>query len=300
MTVHFPDLSHYQAGADLQGAAAVIVKATQGVSFTDRAYVAFKAKAAAAGIPFMAYHWVDASPIGAQASHAHAVIGDVPVMWDAEAAGSTVPRLVQITKAYRALGGDVRLVYLPHWWWQQIGSPDLRPLAHAGLALVSSSYPHGGYSEDGPGWAAYGGVAPTIWQWTSSHLFNGIRCDFNAFRGTKAELAALLTGTPTSGADMTPAQEYVQHVINYRLAGLLGGNAVVAVPAFTASNGQKFPAISTPNALAAGLSALTTIARGIAASTGTAGDAAGVDQAELQAAFQAAADALKPTPPPTG
>lgn len=194
--IQFPDISHYQAGLSLKGAPAVFAKATQGSTYRDPAYAGFKAQAKAFGIPFAAYHWPDASDLAAQARNAFAVIGSsTAVMWDAEAAGATVPRLLELTTRFRALGGNPRLVYLPHWWWQQIGSPDLRPLAAAGLSLVSSSYPSAGYTAAGPGWAAYGGVAPLIWQYSDKQAFGGQRVDFNAYKGTAAQLAALLGGS---------------------------------------------------------------------------------------------------------
>jgi hypothetical protein len=190
MTIFFPDVSHYQAGLSLAGATAVIAKATEGTSFTDASYLNFRNQAAQRGIPFTGYHWVDSGDLQRQAEHAHSVLGATPTMWDAEAAGATVPRLVDLTNRYRGLGGNPRLVYLPHWFWQQLGSPDLRPLASAGLSLVSSNY--AGYSDTGPGWAPYGGMAPRIWQYTDSQLFNGYRVDFNAYKGTVDDLRALL------------------------------------------------------------------------------------------------------------
>jgi hypothetical protein len=192
MTIHFPDLSHHET-PPLDGAVALIAKATQGSSFVDATYVPYKRDADARGIPFCGYHWVDTSSLDAQAALAWRVMGGTPCMWDAEAAGATVPRLVDLTKRYRALGGNPRLVYLPHWWWQNnLGSPDLRPLTNAGLALVSSAYPSSGYSDTGVGWLPYGGVAPTIWQYTDAQPFNGALVDFNAFKGSVEQLRHLL------------------------------------------------------------------------------------------------------------
>jgi hypothetical protein len=192
MTIHFPDLSHYKTPS-LDGAVALITKATQGTAFVDATYAPYKRDADARGIPFAGYHWVDTSDLGAQAALAWRVMGGVPCMWDAEAAGATVPRLLDLTKRYRALGGNPRLVYLPRWWWQDhLGSPDLRPLRDAGLALVSSVYPKSGYTEQGVGWLPYGGVYPEIWQYTDAHPFNGQLVDFNAYRGTVEQLRQLL------------------------------------------------------------------------------------------------------------
>jgi len=191
VTIHFPDLSHFKTPS-LDGAVALITKATQGTSFVDATYAPYKADAGRRGIPFAGYHWVDTSDLGAQAALAWRVMGGVPCMWDAEAAGATVPRLLDLTKRFRALGGNPRMVYLPHWWWQDhLGSPDLRPLHDAGLALVSSAYPRSGYTEQGVGWLPYGGVYPAIWQYTDAHPFNGQAVDFNAYKGTVEDLRVL-------------------------------------------------------------------------------------------------------------
>jgi hypothetical protein len=199
--VHYPDVSGYQAGMSLAGAPAAMAKATEGSSWTDPAYVGFRDQAARLGIPFSAYHWINTAAADAQAAHCFAVVGpNTPVMWDCEAAGATVGQILAVTAAYRRLGGRATTCYMPHWWWQSIGSPDLRPLAAAGLALVSSSYPAAGYSDTGPGWAPYGGVAPTIWQYTDKGPFGGRSVDFNAFRGTVDQLRSVFNGGGTSVA----------------------------------------------------------------------------------------------------
>ena len=200
MTIHYPDVSNYQACLSLAGAVACIAKATEGVTFNDRSYSTFKAQALAAGIPFAAYHWLHAYDVPAQARHAYAVVGPAtPLMIDDEDTGDglSIPRTLQFVQAYRALGGTVTLEYLPRWFWAGHGAPDLRPLAAAGLSIVSSNYT--AYSDTGPGWNPYGGVTPAIWQYTSTLPFNGYPCDFNAFKGTVTQLRALFHGRPVPG-----------------------------------------------------------------------------------------------------
>lgn len=198
MALQFPDVSNYQQGFSLTPYPAAIAKASEGTTFTDATYRNFKAQAAALKIPFAAYHWLNTADLQAQAEHAYSVAGSVPMMWDCEADGATVPRILEITARYRKLGGTATLVYLPRWWWRDhLGSPDLTPLQQAGLSLISSAYPSGGYSDNGIGWAAYGGVAPTIWQYTSTPH------DMNAFKGTAAQLAAVFAGNPPQEDDMT-------------------------------------------------------------------------------------------------
>jgi hypothetical protein len=100
---------------------------------------------------------------------------------------------------YRSLGGTCHLLYFPRWFWQILGSQSLDRFIKRDMALVSSSYPAGGYSENGPGWEAYGGMHPKVWQWTDRAALNGQHVDMNAFRGSPAELSALFaTGSATA------------------------------------------------------------------------------------------------------
>jgi len=201
VTIFFPDLSHYKTPS-LDGAVALITKATQGMTFVDPTYAPFQQDASKRGIPFAGYHWIDTSNLDGQAANALRIMGSVPCMWDAEAAGATVPRITDLTKKYRALGGNPRMVYLPHWWWQDhLGSPSLQPLVDLGLALVSSAYPAAGYSPTGIGWNGYGGMSPSIWQYTDKQMFNGVPVDFNAYRGTVEQLRTLW-GLNSQGDEM--------------------------------------------------------------------------------------------------
>jgi len=193
VTIHFPDLSHHKQ-VSLDGAVALITKATEGTSFVDPSYAGYKADAAKRGIPFCAFHWLHAADVAGQAKHCFSVVGPgVPLMIDDEdpTDGLSLGRTLAFVQAYRALGGLVTLEYLPRWFWSNHGSPDLRPLAKAGLALVSSAYPRSGYTEQGVGWLPYGGVYPAIWQWSDAHPFNGQAVDFNAFKGTVEDLRVL-------------------------------------------------------------------------------------------------------------
>jgi hypothetical protein len=207
MTVYFPDVSAFQAGISLAGAPAVCIKATEGTSWASSDYGPAIGRARAAGCFAMAYHFLHAGSAGAQAAHAHAVAGGTPLMLDAEPTGSSRPGLgdaCAFTDAYRQLGGTCALVYLPRWYWGQLGSPSLAPLARRGCALWSSAYT--GYTDDdhGAGWMPYGGMTPAIWQYTDSRAFNGQRVDFSAFRGSMDALRAL-AGSPAPPSPQ-PAQ----------------------------------------------------------------------------------------------
>lgn len=211
MITTFPDTSHHvfptnptlaQVTAGLRGAQALITKATQGQSMLDLSYAPCKQWAAITGVPFAGFHWFDTSSVDGQVANALKVLGpNIPLMWDAEADGVTVPRLAEATDKYRAKGGKVTLCYLPHWWWHDhMGSPDLSPLRDRGLRLVASYYGHG-YAPGSPGWEAYGNWQPDILQYTNSQQFNGRGVDFNAYPGTVEQLRAVFNGTPTKGTD---------------------------------------------------------------------------------------------------
>jgi hypothetical protein len=205
-TIFFPDVSGYQGGLRVPaGTAALLAKATEGQTFTDGSYAGFRAQAATVGAVFAAYHFVWGGSV-AEAKHVYGVVGKTPLMLDVE--NTAVPLhigdVTAFVKNYRALGGVVHLAYLPHWYWQgTMGSPSLLPLAQLGVHIVSSNYT--AYSDNGPGWASYGGVAPAQWQYTDAYPYGGMPVDFNAFKGTAASYRALLTGvTPTPAPTPTP------------------------------------------------------------------------------------------------
>jgi hypothetical protein len=196
MTIYYPDISGWQGNIDLAGVVAACAKVTEGTSYASPSYAAQKAEAARSGAFFFGYHFLHHGDPVTQAGWAHQHAGATPLMVDFEPTGSSTPQLtdtVAFIKAYRAAGGTSNLVYLPHWYWQQIGSPSLNPLLGLGMVLVSSAYP-GAYSDNGSGWTPYGGMTPAIWQYTATQAFHGQRVDFNAFRGTLAQLKALVTG----------------------------------------------------------------------------------------------------------
>jgi hypothetical protein len=215
VTLHFPDVSSYTPNVDPAAYPILIARATLSTTLVDKSYATFKAKAAAAGTVFLAYHWLNHGNLVVQAKHALSVVGpDVPLMLDAEDEPGntgfngplTVADIVGFATAYRMLGGTVSLAYLPAWYWSgAMSMADLSPLSAAGLHLVSSNYPPSGYSENGPGWAAYGGVTPVQWQYTSTPI------DLNAFRGTVAEYVELV-----GVRDMTPEEHQWLHDLKQR------------------------------------------------------------------------------------
>lgn len=206
MTIRYPDVSHHQAGLKIQpGTAALCAKASEGTTFRDPSYTDFRAQAAARGAFFFGYHWLHHGSIDAQAAFCHGIVGGTPVMVDCEDTGDvpTVADCLAFAAGLRARGGACTLAYLPRWYWQgHLKSPSLTPLAAHGLSLVSSTYTT--YNDTGPGWAPYGGVTPAIWQFSDSYPYGGRAVDMNAYRGTAAQLRALVSGSPSVEEEDVP------------------------------------------------------------------------------------------------
>lgn len=223
MTQFLIDIAFYQSGLDLsqverEGFAAVIARASTGYrpsaashpgGSADPEFAAFKAAARRTNLLFAAYHYLYPSRVRSieqQATVCAAAIGDtsVPVMIDHENGdGTGIPSKADayaFRDAMRRRGYRVPLWYLPRGWiWSAMGSPNV---ADCGMQLVASNYiGKGSYAsalypgQAGAGWQSYGGMKPAIWQFTDGAKVAGKQVDANAFEGTRAELAALLTGT---------------------------------------------------------------------------------------------------------
>ena len=218
MTTFYRDVSHYDGAYKPTGPTAA--KCTEGATFTDPQFAGIRARAKAAGFPFLPYHFLAHINIAGQVAHVIATIGTgVNVMLDVESeTGKPDPTLADVIAfadlyAAKADGGRVILGYIPEWFWSgHWKQPSLAALSARHIGLVSSNYTT--YSDTGPGWKPYGGVAPIIWQYTST---GG---DHNAFRGTLAQLAAVFAGetsTPTTEEDMPTADELVAAFMDYEL-----------------------------------------------------------------------------------
>lgn len=195
MTTRYPDISHFQEGLDLSGTDVICAKATQGTGYTNPLYE--RQVRAAAQLGF-AYHFLESRRPQDQADHCFQVVGkgrglmldiEFTVYPDGTPSNPNMGDAYSFIDRYRSHGGVIHLAYLPHWYWHDhIGAPDLSGLRTRNVYLVSSEYPSAGYSSDGPGWDGYGGSNPIVWQYTSKQLYHGFAVDFNAFKGSVAEL----------------------------------------------------------------------------------------------------------------
>lgn len=218
MTVFGPDISSYQHGVNVRALTDpfVLLKCTEGTYYTDADYENWLGQAKASGKLAIAYHFVSGEDPDAQAAHllAHIVDKALPVMLDWEPTSTYRPTLAQLLAVADALvrhGLRPKLAYAPKWYWQQIGSPSLAGLSDRRMGLVSSEYPGGsGYPGDNAdGWSPYGGMTPTLYQFTDSAVEGGQTIgDRNAYRGTIDQLAAFLgaaapTPSAPGGSNMT-------------------------------------------------------------------------------------------------
>ena len=206
MTLFYADIASYQSGLSLSGLSAVCVKATEGTTYIDPDYAGWKSEANTDGILFSAYHYLDAANPSEQAQFCFDVVGTTPLMIDVEALGTvdSVSTIETFESTFKALGGRVWGYYIPEWYWSgNMGSPSLSGLSEA---LVASDYADA-YSDTGRGWDSYGGKSPVIWQITNSHMFNGQPVDWDAFRGSLADLKVLWYGSPVPPPNTNAPEE---------------------------------------------------------------------------------------------
>lgn len=214
--------SPYQRGLSIAAlrpdCAAVEIKCSQGSGYWNPDYPGWLASARIDGLIPVAYHYVDGADPAAQAANlaAHILDKSVPVMLDAEDASVSLGHAMQVADAMTAEQLVVRLLYGPHSWWQKVGSPDLAgPLGARNIMLINAAYATSAAGtaaalypgDNAAAWNPYGGKTVDLLQYTDAALEGGYRVDMNAFRGTPAELAALL-GSKPSGLVTIPVDAY--------------------------------------------------------------------------------------------
>ncbi|MCA1195144.1 glycoside hydrolase family 25 protein [Saccharopolyspora sp. 6V] len=232
-------MSHHQGTFDLarthaEGFEYAFLKATEGSSFVDSRFAANLANARAAGLLVAAYHYQRGdSTAAAQAAHImRTVPADVPIVLDVEANGGDANLTRDIVRRLVAAGWRSPLLYLPRWYWQQIGSPSLAGLPPLWYSRYANN--QGGAASDiyernadwfAQHWAGYGGLGVAVLQFTSSATVAGhTPVDANAYQGSREQLAALLGTNPTPNPedDLTPEQAQKLNEIHHELFGPRG------------------------------------------------------------------------------
>jgi hypothetical protein len=214
-TVWGIDISNHQADMNLnqvkaEGFDFVFCKVSEGVAYRDPYWPQNRDNARVAGLILAGYHYVRPGDPMAQARTFVEHLGDksIPAMLDFEAGSGGMDQFWAVKAAIESLGVSVRLSYIPDWYWEQIGRPDLSKVP----ALIRSEYVNGsGYAsvlypgDNSPLWGGYGGRNPDILQFTDRAKVAGKLVDANAFRGTPTKLRQLL-GLATS-TPITPLPE---------------------------------------------------------------------------------------------
>ena len=211
MTLFTVDVSHHNGTLDWArisraGVFAGMAKATQGASFVDSQYANNIRGMRGAGLVPGAYHFLTNENASSQVSHFLSHAGDIAgsaVMLDVEPNGSGTmkPTMASVRAFYSVwasrVPGKPLLLYLPYWYWLELGSPSLTGLGPlvASHYLTSAATDTGSYAGvPSAWWSAYGGVAPALLQFSESAQVGGYTVDLNAYRGDENSLRAL-TGT---------------------------------------------------------------------------------------------------------
>ncbi len=213
------DVSNHQTSFDFTGWDFAILKASEGSGFKDRMFPTHLANARRVGAVVAAYHYVRTDPADYQVGNIEAMVPkDVPVILDVEDGAGADPNLWrQLITELRERGYSVPLIYLPRWYWNKIGQPDLsgfpplwqswypdyvaRP-REVGISMVPAS-----------AWAPMDGIPVAIMQFTSSPF------DQNYYGGTKEQLLSLLGGNEDEVGWSDPLGVSEQDRANYGTPG---------------------------------------------------------------------------------
>lgn len=215
MTIYGPDISNNNGVVDIdrvkaEGFDFVFAKVSEGSGFRDGYWPRTRDWCQSVGLIVAGYHYVKTDNADRQADLFVSQLGDntIPAMLDFEANSGNIAQFWAVLNAIEARGVHVALSYIPRWYWQQIGSPNIATVP----GLIQSSYVNGGGTASGlyPGddsrfWAGFGGRNVDILQFTDKASIAGKSLDANAFRGTTDDLRILL-GTQTEDWD-TPLNE---------------------------------------------------------------------------------------------
>jgi hypothetical protein len=195
------DVSNHQPSTpNLNGWSGLIAKASEGSGFKDGRFNQHRSNTLAAGKVFGAYHFLRSdSSVAAQVDTFLSVVHpDDPVIPDVEwikqngqmVSAPTLAQTREFIDRLRNAGRHIPMIYLPRWYWDYWGRPDISDLP----PLWLSRYPdyiirtrESGYAMVGPQ-PGFGGASAVLTQFTSSPL------DQNAFEGTEEQLIALFRG----------------------------------------------------------------------------------------------------------
>lgn len=207
------DVSNWQNGMSLKRAKAegmqfAILRTTDG-TYRDKVYRSHFEDARSAGLVIMSYHYLrnpsEGTTVAQQVKASLEVMGNyrAPIWLDCETpAGLHIKHIREAKRLYEAAGVRVLGVYsyVPYWERQVAPSePDTHTLGALWVAAYGANR-HGSPTQLYPGnshkqWNyPLGNQRPLIWQYGSNALVAGFSVDINAYRGTRAELEAFVSG----------------------------------------------------------------------------------------------------------
>ncbi|SLI26681.1 gp50 protein [Mycobacteroides abscessus subsp. bolletii] len=204
------DISNNNGVVDLDSVKAegfqfVWAKVSEGANFVDSDWPRTRDWCHRIGLLLAGYHYIREGDPQTQADNFVAQLGDpkIPAMLDFETGSGGIENFWAVKKAVESRGAAVRLSYIPRWYWQQIGSPDISGVP----GLIQSSYVTGtGYASalypgnDSTLWDGFGGKTVDILQFTDSAYVAGKQLDACAYRGSVDGLKRLLN-IPLQGGD---------------------------------------------------------------------------------------------------
>lgn len=141
---------------------------------------------------------------------------------------STVPSVSEINtfcgQLRKRMPKLMPIVYAPKWVYGSSVSTLKYPLWASSYVTGSGSFTSLYPGDSSSKWAAYGGITPTILQYTSSATIAGqTTCDANAFRGTLDELISIIA--PGWSADVANAltTDDIPTIVNGVVSALTAG-----------------------------------------------------------------------------
>lgn len=211
------DVSNHQRSFNFAGWEFAFLKATEGSTFKDRMFQTHLANARAQNCVVAAYHY-QRGEVSASAQFQNIVSmvpKDIPVIIDVENDSGGVDLTRNIIELLRREGYRIGPLYLPRWYWDRIGRPNLAGLPNlwaswypdyvarppqVGLSLVPSS-----------AWASYGGNRVEIMQFTSTPF------DQNFYAGNRSDLLRLLE------QDVAPPVEEPEPIVEEEVFEMVSG-----------------------------------------------------------------------------
>lgn len=190
------DVSHYQSSVDFNSAYAgglrfVIIKATEGTTYTDPSFSSHYTAATNAGFIRGGYHFASGTGDGSQEANFFLKNGGgwsndgitLPGMLDLEGDCISVSWIRTFSNTYYAATGRYPLLYSsPSWWQECTGNSNAFTSTNP---LVMACYNSNPCTPQGS-WPYY-----TIWQYNDSNKYGG---DSDSFNGDLTQLKKLASG----------------------------------------------------------------------------------------------------------